>query len=125
MPTAVNRQNLQSADPRSRPNHARAQSEIQFLSGQEAISVDPNGQQIVVDMDDLDVPVDNNVASGVLGGIQSDNEVLQVNNLLKSNGGLSDSNLLAQGTRTQDNLRTISSAVPNGRDDNLLGVQKQ
>lgn len=29
-------------------------------------------------------------------GPQSDNEVLQVNNLLKSNGGMSDSNLLTQ-----------------------------
>ena len=46
-----------------------------------------------VDMDDLEKQ-DLHVNSGVALGPQSDNEVLQVNNLLKSNGGLSDSNLL-------------------------------
>ena len=46
-------------------------------------------------MDDLqDDNVGVHVNSGVALGPQSDNEVLQVNNLLKSNGGLSDSNLL-------------------------------
>lgn len=53
-------------------------------------------------MDDIGEPTEQprantglHVNSGVIMGPQSDNEVLQVNNLLKSNGGMSDSNLLA------------------------------